>query len=163
MNLTDMELQGRCQRFLEAQPHMRKLGLKVVSACPYQVVIELPVQEILFSSEANTYLHGGVLTTMVDHASSAATLCALQDYELCPTLDLRIDHMSRPAQDMPLYVQAECYRVTRKMLFTRATVYQLTTEQPIAYAISTFMRPDPGTTDPVFKSVIEGDSQGAQS
>lgn len=157
MTLTDMQLQGRCQRFLEAQPHMRKLGLKVISACPGVVVIELPVQAELFSCDVNTYLHGGALTTMVDHASSAATLCAVEDYELCPTLDLRIDHMSRPAQDKPLFVEAECYRVTRKVLFTRATVYQLTTEQPIAYAISTFMRPDPGTTDPAFKAMIEGD------
>ena len=160
MNLTDMELQGRCQRFLEAQPHMRKLGLKVIGACPYQVTIELPVQADLFGEGVSTWMHGGMLTTMVDHASSAATLCALQDYELCPTLDLRIDHMSRPSSNMPLFVEAECYRVTRKVLFTRATVYQLTTEQPIAYAISTFMRPDPGSTDPGFKAMIEGRCEG---
>lgn len=158
MTLSNLELEGRCQRFIAAQPHMRKLGLELVSAQANKVVIRLPVQESLFSCEVNTYLHGGVLTTMVDHASSAATLCALEEYELCPTLDLRIDHMARPAQDKPLLVEAECYRATRTVLFTRATVYQTSTEQPIAYAISTFMRPEPGSTDPAFKALIEGDA-----
>lgn len=154
---TDLELKQRCQRFLEAQPHIRKLKLAVDSAEQSKVRIVLPVQDSLFSSEVNTYLHGGVLTTMVDHASSAATLCALEEFELCPTLDLRIDHMSRPAQDKPLFVEAECYRITRTVLFTRATVYQHSTEQPIAYGMATFMRPDEGSTDPAFKALIEGD------
>lgn len=159
MTLSNEQLQGRCERFLNAQPHMRLLGLRVVDARPNRVTIELPVQERLYSCEVNTYLHGGVLTTMVDHASSAATLCALDAFELCPTLDLRIDHMARPRQDQPLRVDAECYRVTNSVLFTRATLYQQDrTDRPVAYAIATFMRPGAGHTDPDFKALIEGEA-----
>jgi acyl-coenzyme A thioesterase PaaI-like protein len=83
-------------------------------------------------------------------------LCALDRFELCPTLDLRIDHMRTPAQSQPLYVSAECYRVTRSVLFTRASVYQDDPERPVAYAIATFMRPEGGSIESEFRRLIEG-------
>ena len=152
---------GRCTRFLNAQPHMRKLGIQLVKAAPREAVLVLPVQPQLVSDVLDTYLHGGVLTTLVDAASSVSTLCALDEFELCPTLDLRIDHMRTPAQSQPLYVQAECYRITRSVLFTRASVYQASPEKPVANAVATFMRPEPGSTDTAFRAMIEGQEHEA--
>lgn len=154
--MNQAEFAGRCARFLNAQPHMRKLGIRLVSAEKGKAVLVLPVQPQLMSAVLDTYLHGGVLTTLVDAASSVSTLCALERFELCPTLDLRIDHMRTPVQSQPLYVSAECYRVTRSVLFTRASVYQEDAERPVAYAIATFMRPEGGQTDSAFSRLIEG-------
>ncbi len=147
---------ARCSRFLNAQPHMRKLGIRLIKADRNKVTLVLPVQPQLISEVLDTYLHGGVLTTLVDAASSVSTLCALDQFELCPTLDLRIDHMRSPVQSQPLYVAAECYRVTRSVLFTRASVYQDDPARPLAYAIATFMRPEGGATDSAFRAMIEG-------
>lgn len=151
---------AKCQRFLAALAHMRKLNMQAVAADKHQVTVMLPVQEALQNHQFKTYMHGGVLTTLVDTASSMSTLVALDEYELCPTLDLRIDHMSTPQLSQPLYAQAECYRITRSVLFTRATVYQASLDQPVAYAIATFMRPESGTTDSAFKALIDGTAAG---
>lgn len=151
----------RCERFLAAQPHMRKLGIRVVKARQGTVTLVLPVQAQLISEGLDTYLHGGVLTTLVDAASSVSTLCALENFELCPTLDLRIDHMRTPVQSQPLYVSAECYRVTRSVLFTRASVYQDDPAKPMAHGVATFMRPEGGPQDSPFRQLIDGRSEGA--
>ncbi|MBA4502138.1 PaaI family thioesterase [Marinobacterium marinum] len=152
---------ARCTRFLHAQPHMQKLGIRLIKAEKNAATLVLPVQSQLISKVLDTYLHGGVLTTLVDAASSVSTLCALERFELCPTLDLRIDHMRTPVQSQPLYVSAECYRVTRSVLFTRASVYQESPSRPVAYAIATFMRPGDGNTDSAFRAMIEGGNDAA--
>ncbi|GAA0786104.1 PaaI family thioesterase [Marinobacterium sediminicola] len=149
---------ARCMRFLDAQPHMRKLGIRLISAEKSKVTLVLPVQSQLLTEGIDTYFHGGVLTTLVDAASSVSTLCALEQFELCPTLDLRIDHMRTPVQSESLFVSAECYRVTRSVLFTRASVFQDDPDRPVAYAIATFMRPEGGVTDSAFRAMIEGAS-----
>ena len=147
---------GKCRRFLGSLAHMRKLQMQVIKADEKSVTVVLPVQDQLLSSELDTYMHGGVLTTLVDTATSLSTIPALKEYELCPTLDLRIDHMSAPVTSQPMYAHAECYRVTRNVLFTRATVYQENPSKPVAYAISTFMRPGAGNTDLAFKALVDG-------
>ncbi len=146
----------KCRRFIGALAHMRKLQMQVIKADEKSVTVVLPVQDQLVSAAFDTYMHGGVLTTLMDTASSLSTIPALKEYELCPTLDLRIDHMSTPVASQPLYAHAECYRVTRNVLFTRATVYQENPGKPVAYAISTFMRPGAGNTDPAFKMIVDG-------
>lgn len=150
--------EARCHRFLDAQPHMRKLGIRLIQAQKNKVTLVLPVQPQLLSEDLDTYLHGGVLTTLIDAASSVSTLCALDAFELCPTLDLRIDHMRLPVQSQPLYVTAECYRVTRSVLFTRASVYQGDPSRSIAYGLATFMRPEAGTVATPFHRLIDGAS-----
>lgn len=147
---------AKCQRFIDALAHMRKLNLRVIQADQKRVVIVLPVQSMLLCPEGVDYTHGGVLTTLVDTACSLSTLTVLAEYELCPTLDLRIDHMSTAALSRPLYAQAQCYRVTRNVLFTRASVYQDDPQRPVAHALATFMRPEPGNTDTDFKAYVDG-------
>ncbi len=154
--MTSDEYAGRCIRFLQAQPHMRKLGVELVHAEASKVTLQLPVRSELISGDLETYLHGGVLTTLVDAASSVSTLCALEAFELCPTLDLRIDHMRIPSETLPVFVDAECYRITRSILFTRAMVYQDDKASPVANAVATFMRPDGGPVDSDFRRMIEG-------
>lgn len=151
------EIEQRCQRFLDALVHVRKLGLRVVRADERRVTLVLPVQDQLNCSQTQTYLLGGALTTLIDTASAVSTLCVLPEFELAPTLDLRIDHMRTPAHRQPLYVRAECYRTTRSVMFTRATVYQESFDQPIAFGIGTFMRLGAEVVDEQMKALVEGD------
>ncbi|MNE82172.1 hypothetical protein D3C80_1788730 [compost metagenome] len=47
----------------------------------------------------------------------------------------------RPAEpDKDVYGFAECYRVTREVLFTRGFAYQDDPQKPIAHVVGTFMR-----------------------
>jgi len=151
------EIEARCQRFLDALAHIRKLGLRVIQADERRVTLVLPVQEQLACGKTKTYLLGGALTTLIDTASAVSTLCVLPEFEIAPTLDLRIDHMKSPAHSQPLYIQAECYRTTRSVMFTRATVYQTSVDEPVAFGIGTFMRLGTEVVDPKMRAVVEGE------
>lgn len=154
--MSNPEIEARCQRFMDALAHIRKLGLRVIKANEHRVVLVLPVQDQLNGGQPNTYLLGGALTTLIDTASAVSTLCALPEFEIAPTLDLRIDHMKAPSRNQPLYIQAECYRTTRSVMFTRATVYQTSVDDPVAFGIGTFMRLGPEASDPKMRAVVEG-------
>ncbi|MCO4758917.1 MAG: PaaI family thioesterase [Oceanospirillaceae bacterium] len=154
------EIEARCQRFMDALAHIRKLGLRVIQADERRVTLVLPVQDQLNTGKTNTYLLGGALTTLIDTASAVSTLCVLPEFEIAPTLDLRIDHMKAPTHSQPLYIQAECYRTTRSVMFTRATVYQTSADDPIAFGIGTFMRLGSDVVDTQMKALVEGDIDG---
>lgn len=85
-------------------------------------------------------MHGGALTTLMDTTCGMATLCVLPRFEVCPTLDLRIDYMHPAEAGKDIYGHAQCYRVTRDVIFTRGTAYQDDPDQPICQVVGTFMR-----------------------
>lgn len=60
----------------------------------------------------------------MDTTCGISTVCVLPDFEICLTLDLRIDynHPAEPHKDV--YGFAECYRVTPNVIFTRGFAYQ---------------------------------------
>ena len=64
----------------------------------------------------------------------------LPEFEICPTLDLRIDHMHAAEPGKDVYGFAECYRVTPNVIFTRGYAYQDDPSQPIAHVVGAFMR-----------------------
>ena len=76
----------------------------------------------------------------MDTTCGISTVCVLPEFEICPTLDLRIDYM-RPAQPhKDVFGFAECYRVTENVIFTRGYAYQDDPSEPIAHVVGAFMR-----------------------
>jgi acyl-coenzyme A thioesterase PaaI-like protein len=55
------------------------------------------------------------------------------------TLDLRIDYAKPADPKKPVFAEAECYRITRSVAFTRAFAHQGDPRDPIAAAAGTFM------------------------
>jgi acyl-coenzyme A thioesterase PaaI-like protein len=76
----------------------------------------------------------------MDTACGMSTLCVLPEFEVCPTLDLRIDYMHAAEPNKDVYGFAQCYRVTTDVIFARGFAYQDDPEQPIAHVVGTFMR-----------------------
>ncbi|AKJ98367.1 MULTISPECIES: PaaI family thioesterase [Pseudomonas] len=130
----------RATRFLSALRHCQVLGLKLHSASPEGLTVILPFSPRIVGNPLTGIIHGGALTSLMDTACGMSTLCVLPQFEVCPTLDLRIDYMHAAEPHKDVYGFAQCYRVTPDVIFTRGIAYQDDPEQPIAHVVGTFMR-----------------------
>lgn len=130
----------RAERFLSALRHCQVLGISVQSATEKGLTLRLPYSDKIVGNPENGVIHGGAITTLMDTTCGISTVCFLPDFEVCPTLDLRIDYMHPADPHKDIFGFAECYRVTPTVIFTRGVAYQDDPAQPIAHAVGTFMR-----------------------
>jgi len=145
----------RVRRFIDTLNQGRELGLTVTAVKNGQLTLCLPYSDRIIGNPDTGVIHGGAITTLMDAASGSATLCALDEFELCPTLDLRVDYM-RPAEPRkPVYARAEAYKVTRNIIFTRCEAFQDPGET-IANCVGTFMRIGREATPKSFRDLITG-------
>lgn len=121
-------------------PHCAALGLKLHAAIEGKVTLILPFKPELVGDPFTRVLHSGVATTLADMAGAMAIFARLAERESIATLDLRLDYLRPALPDSPLYCQAECYRLTSQIAFTRSRVYQNDQENPVAHAVATYMR-----------------------
>jgi len=138
--MSDNPIFERAMRFLSALRHCQVLGLQVHSASQDGMTITLPYSPQIVGNPQTGVIHGGAITSLMDTACGMATLCVLPEFEVCPTLDLRIDYMHPAEPHKDVYGFAQCYRVTTDVIFTRGFAYQDDPQQPIAHVVGTFMR-----------------------
>jgi uncharacterized protein (TIGR00369 family) len=130
----------RAERFLSVLRHCQVLGMSVHSADPQGLTLRLPYSPQIVGNPETGVIHGGAITTLMDTTCGISTVCVLPEFEICPTLDLRIDYM-RPAEpNKDVFGFAECYRVTENVIFTRGYAYQDNPDEPIAHVVGAFMR-----------------------
>ncbi|MFG6176716.1 PaaI family thioesterase [Halomonas sp. THAF12] len=141
------------QRFVDAIPHTRALGLQAGAAGPEGVLLRLPWQDDLLGDEGRGLVHGGLLTMLLDTACGAAVLPALPELEVCPTLDLRLDHFRPGVAGADLHVEARAVAVTASVVFTEGRVWQ-TPDEPLARGIANFARLGPRNTPPAFAAAL---------
>ena len=130
----------RAQRFLSALRNCQVLGMQVQAADAEGLTLRLPYSQQIVGNPDSGVIHGGAITTLMDTTCGISTVCVLPDFEICPTLDLRIDYMHPAEPGKDVFGFAECYRVTPHVIFTRGYAYQDDPEQPIAHVVGTFMR-----------------------
>lgn len=138
--MTENPLLQRATRFISALRHCHVLGITTHDASEEGITLVMPYATHLVGDPHTGVIHGGALTTLMDTACGMATLCVLPEFEVCPTLDLRIDYMHPAEPHKPVYGFAQCYRVTTDVIFTRGFAYQDDPQQPVAHAVGTFMR-----------------------
>lgn len=120
-------------------PQAVALDLRTIDISPGRVVMTAPYREDLIGNPETGVIAGGVVTTMLDHASGQAVYAALDAPEAVATLDLRIDYMRRAEPGRDLFVEAHCYRVTHAIAFVRAVAYDADKDDPVATAQAAFM------------------------
>lgn len=155
---------GRAQRFVGVLRQCQVLGMKVTEASAESLTIELPYNENHVGNPSTGVIHGGVLTTLMDTACGTMVINALPEFELCPTLDLRVDYVRAAEPGKSIFAFAEAYRVSRNVVFTRCTVHQGDVEEPVANCVGTFMRIGSHLSPPDFKALIVAeDTYGEQN
>lgn len=149
------------QRFVDAIPHTRALGLEAGPAGPEGVRLRLLWQDDLLGDEVRGLVHGGLLTMLLDTACGAAVLPALPELEVCPTLDLRLDHFRPGVAGADLHVAAKTVAVSASVVFTEGRVWQQQ-DKPLARGIANFARLGPRNTPSGFRAALfaGGDDHG---
>ena len=108
----------RAERFLSALRHCQVLGIQVEAADKKGLTLRLPYSEKIVGNPETGGIHGGAITTLMDTTCGISTVCFLPDFEVCPTLDLRIDYMHPADPHKDVYGFAECYRVTPTVILS---------------------------------------------
>lgn len=122
----------------QAVPWARETGFKVTRIERGHIWGVQPFAEHLIGDPDAGVIHGGVITTMLDNLSGMACAAAMEAFRFVATLDLRIDYM-RPAESgCDIRAEAECYHVTKSVMFTRAWAYHDTRDKVIATAQGAF-------------------------
>ncbi|WP_240618214.1 PaaI family thioesterase [Halomonas heilongjiangensis] len=140
-------------RFVTVIPHTRELGLEVLTVTPPVVTMRLPWCDDLLGDSARGLVHGGVLTMLLDTVCGSAVLCALPALEVCPTLDLRVDHYRPGVVGRDIFAEARVLRVTAPVVFTEGTLWQ-EEGRPLARGIGNFVRLGPRNTPPGFAEAL---------
>jgi len=127
------------ERFSDSIPHNKALGIRVVDVRRGHASMRLEWQEHLVGNPETGVLHGGSITAMLDACSGMAVSTLLKQPEPFATLDLRIDYTRPATPHQPVIAEAECYRMTANVAFTRAIAHQGDRSNPVAGCAGTFM------------------------
>lgn len=148
----------RVTRFINTLNQARELGLTPQEAGEGYLVLALPYSEKIIGNPDTGAIHGGAITTLMDTASGSVMICALDHFELCPTLDLRVDYMHPAEPGKTVYARAETYKVTPNIIFTRCEAYQ-EKGVTIANCVGTFMRIGINATPKSYRDLITGGAE----
>ena len=144
MALTDEVIREQLEGIVPELKHCKLLGIRIRDAGIGRLILELPYSEAIIGNPETGVIHGGVLTTLMDTACGFASVAALTEPSLCPTLDLRIDYMKPAEPGRVVLGDAEAYRVTSTVVFARGVAYhEGEKNDPIAHCTASFMRLDP--------------------
>lgn len=155
--MNDEVLFGRVSRFIGTLNQCQELGIEPLEARENHLLLRLPYSEKIVGNPDTRVIHGGAITTLMDTASGSVVITALPEFELCPTLDLRVDYMRSAAPDKPVYALASTYRITRNIIFTRCEAYQDDPAQTVAHCVATFMRIGKEATPKAYRDLIAGE------
>ncbi len=128
----------------EAIPHVRELGVEMVSIGEHGMTMRLAYQERLVGNPETGVVHGGVITTLIDTVCGMSVFTRLSKIVPIATLDLRIDYLKPATPGKDLLAEAECYKVTRNVAFVRGIAHHGDPGDPIANCAGTFMVSKPG-------------------
>lgn len=124
---------------LDDLPHARALNMRLIASERARCTILIPYAPHLVGNPETGVIHGGVITTLLDHASGAAIHLALETPTSMATLDFRIDYMKSAIPGEDLRGDTHCYKVTRNVAFVRGVAYHTDPDDPIATSVGTFM------------------------
>ena len=146
--------EGRSE-FVNHIPHVRGLGMTVVRIGPSEAVVRLPYRDELVGDPVRRVVFGGVITTLLDHASGLAVSCSLPELSAIATLDLRIDYLRAAEPGCDLVGRAECYKLGAHVAFVRGSAWDRSPDDPFATVHATMMIGANDSLSPMLRAARE--------
>jgi uncharacterized protein (TIGR00369 family) len=147
------------RELIEHIPHCIRLGMEVVHVGPHEATVRLPYREELVGDPVRKVVFGGVITTLLDHASGLAVFCSLSELKAIATLDLRIDYLRAAEPGCDLVGRAECYKLGAHVAFVRGTAWDRSPDDPFASMLATMMIGANPSMSPVARAVRDRDER----
>lgn len=148
------------RRFMMLIPHCKTLNMQVESVSEQDLVLSLEGDQRFAGNAVEGLIHGGLLTVLMDTACGSAAILGLPNPEVCPTVDLRMDHYRAAKVGQKIYCRAWVTHLARQIVFTEGLIWQQA-EQPIAKGTGTFMRLGAERTPKGFAEQLFGHVEGA--
>ena len=126
--------------FYANSPHHQATGITVVSVDLELARMRVPYNKGFIGNPDTGAVHGGIITTMMDATGGLAVLAQVPPGTSIATLDLRLDYLRSATPDLNLIGEAQCFKLTTNIAFTRGTTYEENNaNDPIANFIATYM------------------------
>jgi uncharacterized protein (TIGR00369 family) len=126
------------RQFIEALPHARALGLRLLEIGDGMAEIAMPWDPKLVGDPVTGVIAGGAVSALMDTCGGAAVMCHPDAPGGTATLDLRIDYMRPATPGQGIVAHAEVYHITRTVAFVRATATDDDRARPVATATGAF-------------------------
>ncbi len=123
--------------FIAALPHARALGMRLDRLEGGAAEISMGYAPELVGDPATGVIHGGAVSALMDTCCGAAVM-SLPEAAGTATIDLRIDYMRPATPGQRVRAEAQCYHVTRSVVFVRATARDDDAARPVATATGAF-------------------------
>jgi uncharacterized protein (TIGR00369 family) len=131
-----------------AAPFARALGFEVEHLARGETVLKVPYQEKFVGDASTGVVHGGLITSLLDHTLGFAVFAALDELVSIATLDMRIDYMRAAEPGRDIFARARVSKLGSSVAFVSGAAYHQTADDPIATSAAAFMIASDGARMP---------------
>ena len=125
--------------YVDRTPHMLDIGARITAIDRASGTMMMPARPDWLGDPVRGLLHPGALTVLADSTCGLAVGAALEKRVPYATLDLRMDYLRPASPDADIFCEAQCYRMSRSVAFTRGSIWQEQRDEPVATVQATFM------------------------
>ena len=125
-------------KLLSNMPLAQAMNMRCESVGDGQACIDLPYDRRFIGDPATGVLHGGAISALMDTAAGAAAVSHPDVPAFAATLNLTVDYMRPAKPGTTVRAHAECYHVTRSVIFVRAQATDGDASRPLATASGAF-------------------------